>query len=75
MRSEGFCVNEKSTDTSWDRTSVKNLFPTSTEICLYILLRPEIAANCEKYAILINVLFGHNAEFAIVKFPGKYIHH
>ena len=21
MRSEGFCVNEKSTDTSWDRTS------------------------------------------------------
>ena len=36
----------------------KDLAPTSTETYLLILLRPEIAANCEKYAKLINLLLG-----------------
>jgi len=42
MRSEGFYINEKSTDTGWDRTSDLSICNTALYIYIYIYIGLDI---------------------------------
>jgi len=69
MRSEGFHVNEKSTDTSWDRTSdlpicitapettvlPRSPFMTGTETNLYGRILERVGGVVEKLVVNIQV--------------------
>ena len=48
MRSEVFYVNEKSTDTSWDRTSNLPIFSTAVEWGVGVKIRNIVLLSCSK---------------------------